>query len=457
MGSNGTDKLVPYIRQSRYKERTISLDDQRRAIEGWASSNGVALADEIVEQGVSGSKRWQDRELGDAIEACRRGEVDGIIVAFQDRLSRENGVATAEVYETLQLAQARLVAVDGIDTGQGDPEMLFTIKAAIARDQWKRHRTNWANGRRAAIEDRGVHIGVAPAGYTSPVIGTDPKTNRPIHGPLERNEHSNAVRQAFVLRAKGTSWSKVAQHLSDHEVVTSKGSTRWSIPGVKSLLSNEAYLGVARSGDFRKEDAHPAIVDRPLWLRVQATFKEGTVTKRQERSPLNKIVRCASCGNAMALDHNDRGGFYRCRNRGACESKPTISKNLVEQYVLEQVVERTASVDLVERPVDVVELEQSLEAADVELNAWLDNVSVAEIGAELYKRGLDTRKQAFFEAQRSLAEAIPTEGQTIPVGASVEQLLALPAKVQRALIGQVFEQITVARGSGLERVAFVER
>ena len=68
-----SDKLVPYIRQSRIKERTISLDDQRRAIEGWAASNGVDLADEIVEQGVSGSKSWKERELGEAIEACAQG------------------------------------------------------------------------------------------------------------------------------------------------------------------------------------------------------------------------------------------------------------------------------------------------------------------------------------------------------------------------------------------------
>jgi hypothetical protein len=44
----------------------------------------------------------------------------------------------------LETAGGRLICVgDGLDTATGDHEMLFTIKAAIARDQWKRHRANW--------------------------------------------------------------------------------------------------------------------------------------------------------------------------------------------------------------------------------------------------------------------------------------------------------------------------
>src|SRR5713101_7810968 len=132
-GSMAEKLLIPYVRQSRKKEVTISLDEQRAAIVAWAEREGVALAAEIVEWGVSGSKPWQER------------------------LSRENGLATAEVWQALERAGVRFVAVgDGIDTASGDHELLFSIKAAIARDQWKRYRTNWVNARRNAIE-RGIH------------------------------------------------------------------------------------------------------------------------------------------------------------------------------------------------------------------------------------------------------------------------------------------------------------
>src|SRR6266568_3693536 len=151
--------LIPYLRQSRKKEVTISLDDQRAAIKRWAEREGIALAPEIVERGVSGSKPWRERELGKAVEACERGRASGIVVAWQDRLSRENGLATAEVWEALEACGARLVCVnEGLDTATGDHEMLFTIKAAIAREQWKRHRANWERAQRSANE-RGIPNG----------------------------------------------------------------------------------------------------------------------------------------------------------------------------------------------------------------------------------------------------------------------------------------------------------
>jgi Resolvase, N terminal domain len=94
MTRNDPRPLVPYLRQRRAKERTISIDEQRRDIERWANEAGVTLAPELVEQNVSGSKPWRERALGEAVAACERGEAAGIIVAWQDRLSRENNRAS---------------------------------------------------------------------------------------------------------------------------------------------------------------------------------------------------------------------------------------------------------------------------------------------------------------------------------------------------------------------------
>ena len=39
--------------------------------------------------------------LGAAVKACEEGKAAGIIVAYQDRLTRENGLGTAEVWDAL--------------------------------------------------------------------------------------------------------------------------------------------------------------------------------------------------------------------------------------------------------------------------------------------------------------------------------------------------------------------
>ena len=118
--------LIPYLRKSSREDPTESQARQRRAIQTWAASNDVTLAPEVWEPGVSGSTSWRERGLGAAIEACARGEAAGIVVEEQNRLSRENGLATAEVWDAMQQAGARLVCTaEGLDTANGDHEFSF--------------------------------------------------------------------------------------------------------------------------------------------------------------------------------------------------------------------------------------------------------------------------------------------------------------------------------------------
>src|SRR5262245_24283867 len=118
------------MRKSSREDPTASRDRQRRSIRAWAKQHNVPLADEVWEPGVKGSGSWRERGLGQAIAACERGEAGGIIVEEQSRLSRENMRATAEVWEALEQAGARLVCTaEGLDTGNGgDQELNYTIK-----------------------------------------------------------------------------------------------------------------------------------------------------------------------------------------------------------------------------------------------------------------------------------------------------------------------------------------
>jgi hypothetical protein len=162
MTRNDPTPLVPYLRQSRAKERTISIEEQRRDIERWAAEAGVILAPELVEQNVSGSKAWRNRALGEAVAACERGEAAGIIVAWQDRRSRENGRATTEVWEALEQADARLVcAAENLDTATGDHEILFTRGAAalLRSAQAQRERATRRAARRVACRPGGDQAG----------------------------------------------------------------------------------------------------------------------------------------------------------------------------------------------------------------------------------------------------------------------------------------------------------
>jgi DNA invertase Pin-like site-specific DNA recombinase len=115
---------------------------------------------------VSGSKAAKERGLERLLVRAESGESEGIIVAWQDRLSRGRVLETAETWERLAKAGARFIAAgDGVNSAAPGQELLFNIRAAIARDQWQRSAANFESAKRNAI-DRGVHVsGRLPLGY----------------------------------------------------------------------------------------------------------------------------------------------------------------------------------------------------------------------------------------------------------------------------------------------------
>jgi DNA invertase Pin-like site-specific DNA recombinase len=409
MNSNGRP-LVPYMRQSRRKERTISIEEQRRDIQAWAKANGVALAAEVIEQGVSGSKSWRERALGGAVDACERGEASGIIVAWQDRLSRENGRATAEVWEALEQAGIRfVVANEGLDTATGDHGMTFTIKAAIARDQWKRHRSNWEAARRNAIEAN-VFPGRTPIGY-----------RRDKGKRFQPNGREAAkVLAAFEERREGLPFSEIARRHG------------WSDSTTRQILENEVYLGVIEHGAFRKENAHPEIVSRELFDAVQATRTTEPVPPGETTRDrlLLGLVRCSGCGRTLKVVRRKRadGSFvvsYYCKDAASerCPSRAFVHADELDAFVGDWFTEALRSVP---RMIDVVsagrELEQAqvnLEALERDLRGYVEVADAAD--PVLFRRGLEARQQRVTEAHEQV-QHLSARLTRIPAGGSLSEL-----------------------------------
>jgi DNA invertase Pin-like site-specific DNA recombinase len=390
MTSNGRP-LIPYMRQSRAKERTISIEEQRRDIQQWAQGAGVQLGAEVVEQNVSGSKAWQDRALGEAVAACEREEAGGIIVAWQDRLSRENGRATAEVWEALDKAGARLVcASEGLDTATGDHEMLFTIKAAIAREQWKRYGANFESAKRSAFE-QGVASGRIPIGYQKSEPG------RPFE--LDPAVWPNVL-EAFRLRAEGKPFSQIARLFG------------WSHSTTRQLLANRVYLGEIRLGDLVKEDAHPAIVTPELFAAVQASRTVQPVPPGDTTRDLLLLglARCAGCGRTLKVVRRPRvdGTYavsYYCKN-AASESCP--ERAFVHAAPLDSLVEGwfTEALKTVPRMLDVRATNQELEDAQADLSAAKAQLAAyaekADATAPGFQAAYDARLRRVNDAEESV-------------------------------------------------------
>ena len=150
----------------------MSFEQQWEAIEGWARSHGAKLTVSSLEDarasGLVERKRparrggRRERELGRIIEACQRGRASGVIVYDQSRLTREDLLGTAEVWDALEKAGADLV--DATGGGKVD-RMTYIIKAEMSRQQWEQARDRGNDARRRHV-DAGIHGGAkVPFGY----------------------------------------------------------------------------------------------------------------------------------------------------------------------------------------------------------------------------------------------------------------------------------------------------
>lgn len=110
----------------------LSLDVQRRQIEGYAHMHGWELAEVVVEEGVSGSKPITQRPAGGALFArLKAGDI--VIAAKLDRCFR-SAVDALTVVEDLKGRGIKLHLLDlgGDISGNGLSKLFLTIAAAFA-------------------------------------------------------------------------------------------------------------------------------------------------------------------------------------------------------------------------------------------------------------------------------------------------------------------------------------
>lgn len=132
--------MIGYLRVSTEEQANsgLGLDAQRDTIQRYADAHGWDLIWH-VDEGLS-AKSLDRPQLQAALDRLnvtpKRREVDGIVVAKLDRLSR----SVVDFAGVLELARARkwaLVAIDlGVDTSTATGEMVANVMMAVA--QWER-------------------------------------------------------------------------------------------------------------------------------------------------------------------------------------------------------------------------------------------------------------------------------------------------------------------------------
>lgn len=390
-----------YIRVSRKGDREgesyQTVKEQRRTIADTATRKGVSLSGfEVVEEDVSGRVAAKDRRLEEILKRIENGQSLGLIVAYQDRLSRGSLMEQAAIWERLQQARARLITGDGVDSADDGQEMLFALRAAVARDGWMRRRTDWQKSKRNAIE-RGIHFASkVPTGYTR-TKGKKLEVDPPM---------AEVVRGVFERRAKGWSRGRIARWMNEQDCTNGLATQET----VRSIIKGRTCLGEAHSGEFVKRNAHPAIVSQKLWDEANAIEGKGNRgTGKVARTMLALgLATCANCGRKLQVNMGGSGEkrypYYACKHMH-CTTHASIKATDLDAYIQTWILTIPTEVSMikVEAKSDVAEARKALEEAEYDKKKWVGNRELHRLLSEQeYAAQLEVFVEAVTEAQIAL-------------------------------------------------------
>ena len=321
-----------YCRLSRDDElqgESLSIENQRRMLEGYCRENGLTNYRFFVDDGWSGAN-FDRPSFQKMLEGVESGEIKTVITKDLSRLGRnylQVGMYTEMIFPRKGV---RYIAInDGVDSAQGDNEM-----SALRNlfNEWM-------------VRDTSKKI---KAVFHAKGLSGKPLTSQPPYGYLKDEngdfivdqETAPVVRQIYDLCLAGNGPTKIARMLTEQNIPTPgtmeyrrTGSTRryypdfpcrWATNTVCHILERREYVGDTVNFKTEKvsykvktsvltpekelifENTHEPIIDRATWERVQELRKQRKRPNRYDEMGLfSGLVFCADCGSVMYQQRYD--------------------------------------------------------------------------------------------------------------------------------------------------------
>jgi site-specific DNA recombinase len=317
-----------YVRVSTQRQGThgSSLQEQRSAIEAYATRNGLRIAVwyEERETAAKSGRRVFRRMLS---ETARR-KAAGIIVHKIDRSAR-NLRDWAELNDLIDRGLEVHFAHDALDLSSRGGRLSADIQAVVAADFIRNLREETRKGFYGRLK-QGIYPLAAPIGYLDMGKGK-PKALDPAKAPL--------VRLAFELYATGEyNFEQLGNELFKRGL-RGKAGNRVSKNGLTTMLNNPFYVSLIhiRKTNELFQGAHAPLLPKSLYDRVQAVLRgERLGVEWKHDFAFRRTIRCAACNRHLIGERQKRRYiYYRCHGAGhACISESSVDKAVRESLRL---------------------------------------------------------------------------------------------------------------------------
>ena len=355
-----------YLRLSRddeLKGESGSIGTQRDILTQYCKEQNLRIVDEYVDDGWSGPN-FDRPSFQRMIDDIEDGKINCVITKDLSRLGR-NYILTGQYTDIYFPSKGvRYIAVsDGVDSEKGESEIAPFLN--ILNEMHARQTSKKTKAAMKAKFLNGAHYGAyAPIGY---------KKHPEIKGKIIPDEDTRwVVEKIFNLAAHGVGATRIRNILDKEHVPIpawfnyqkyntfahifenqpENKSHKWTISQVKSILTDEVYIGnsthnkqttISFKGKKSKRrpkeewytipNTHEAIIPLAQWEIVQSHINSRKrQTQTGEIHIFSGLLRCADCGHGMSYAHSKKSERRNERKYYVCGTYKEFGKDRCSRH-----------------------------------------------------------------------------------------------------------------------------
>lgn len=318
-----------YIRLSREdgdKQESESISNQRKIITRYLEENHLTLVDEYVDDGVSGTT-FDRTGFNKLLQDIENGKINMVVTKDLSRLGRDYIKTGYYIENYFPEKQIRYVSIlDGVDTYTDTSSNDITPFKAILNDMYAKDISKKIRSVFKEKQKQGEYMCSTPAyGYKKDIFQKN-------HLVID-DRVADVVRTIYDMYANGKGSKLIVAYLNKNHYLSPRGYRitgcisdeetpyRWNPTTVCAILTNEVYIGntiqnkktvisykvkklrsVDKSQQIRVENTHEAIIDKDVFLKVQAIKeKNSKMVSKQYDYLLKGVLYCKHCGRQLQV------------------------------------------------------------------------------------------------------------------------------------------------------------
>lgn len=437
------------------------------------------LAGIYADKGITGTSTKNRDAFNRMIRDCKKGKIDRIITKSISRFSRNTLDCLKYVRMLKEINVDIFFEEQGLHSTDPGAEFYITIYGSIAQSESENTSANVRWGKEQAAKEGKVSFPYGKfLGYRK---GTD---GQPEIVP----EEAEIVKIIYDRFLKGDSLQAIANSLTAQKIPTPMKREIWTSSTIKSILSNEKYMGdalinktytvdflskkvKANNGERPKyyvENNHPAIIDRNIFNRIQEELARrsgkrkvkqvGTKTEQGKYSSkyvLTELLVCGECGTpyrrcTWTTRDKKKKAVWRCINRldygkKYCKHSPSIEESVLQNAIMDAILKMS------KENAEVLKILKShiamgLNADDINDNSIELQIRIAEIDAEFSELITDTDTENENDDDRErLMEKLLTEKTQLKKQLEEIETLKLNKQLTMSRLDEIYSTIDLLR------------